>query len=81
MLCHLKVCREYRDQERDEANTGEPSKARNEYAGTAEDFAKTADLYEQRMRRQPGRNDPYIKRRVQKMIAARSNKEDGEQRQ
>jgi hypothetical protein len=78
---HLKVCREDGDQECDEANAGELSKAQDEQADASENFATAASLDEQRMCGQPRRNDPHVKRRANEMVAACGNKEDGEQRQ
>ena len=80
MRRHLKVCREYGDQQRDEADPGELSKARNEQAGTSENFATAARLDEQRMRGQPRGNDPRVKRGVNEVVAACGDKEDREQR-
>ncbi len=78
MRRHLKVGREYRDQERDKAHTGEPSKLRDEHAETAEDLAGAAYLDEQRGCGKPRRNDPRVQCGVNEMIAAGSNKKDGE---
>jgi hypothetical protein len=80
MRSHLNVGGKYRDQKCDEADAGRPSKARDEHAGAAENFAAAADLDEQRRRGQPRRNDPRVKGRVYEMVAAGGDKEDGEQR-
>lgn len=46
MRSHLNVCRKYRDQECDEADPGEPSKAPNKNADAAENLGAPAELDE-----------------------------------
>jgi hypothetical protein len=81
MRSHLNVCRKYRDQECDEADAREPSKAPDKNADAAEDFGAPANLDEYRMRWQPRRNDPRIRCGMNEMVDACGNEKDGEQRQ
>lgn len=79
MCGHLHVRREHGDQKCDQADAGEPSRARNEHPETAEDFAAAADRDEQPVCGQPRRDDSRVGCGMDEMVAAGNDKEEREQ--